>query len=308
MDLIKPPALRKGDTIGIVAPSSSIEADKLDAGVAVLRDYGFNVQIHPQTLARERQSAGSPREKAAALHEMFLSPDVKAIIGARGGNQVAMALGSIDFSILRANPKIYMGFSDSTALQAALWSKAGLSSVHGPFVKGLPTLNPVCLDYAFGLLAGKTTAYPLGAAQALHEGTATGPVFGGTMSLLTTLVGTGYLPDLTGAILFIEDINEELSRIDRSLWQLRQVIPFESLGGLVFGKFITPLDTGRPYGATVEEIIRERTEGLDIPTIMDAPFSHDESDFYAFPLGVEGRLQASADSSTLTFTESVVSP
>lgn len=308
MDLIKPPALRKGDTIGIVAPSSSIEADKLDAGVAVLRDYGFNVQIHPQTLARERQSAGSPREKAAALHEMFLSPDVKAVIGARGGNQVAMALGSIDFSILRANPKIYMGFSDSTALQAALWAKAGLTSVHGPFVKGLPALNPACLDYAFGLLAGKTPAYPLGDALAIHEGTATGWVFGGTLSLLTTLAGTGYLPDLTGAILFIEDINEELSRIDRSLWQLRQVIPFESLGGLVFGKFIAPLDTGRAYGATVEEIIRERTEGLDIPIIIEAPFSHDESEFYAFPLGVQARLQANFDSSTLTFTESVVSP
>ena len=186
MDLIKPPALRKGDTIGIVAPSSLIESDKLDAGVSVLRDYGFNIQIHPQTLARDRQSAGTPQEKAAALHEMFMSPEIKAIIGARGGNGSCMVLDQLDFGTIRANPKIYMGFSDSTALQGALWTKAGLTSVHGPFLKGLPTLNPACVDHAFALLAGKTPSYPLGTAKVLRHGEGEGPLFGGTLSMLSS--------------------------------------------------------------------------------------------------------------------------
>ncbi len=306
MDLIKPPALRKGDTIGIVAPSSLIESDKLDAGVSVLRDYGFNIQIHPQTLARDRQSAGTPQEKAAALHEMFMSPEIKAIIGARGGNGSCMVLDHLDFGTIRANPKIYMGFSDSTALQGALWTKAGLTSVHGPFLKGLPTLNPACVDHAFALLAGKTPSYPLGTAKVLRHGEGEGPLFGGTLSMLSILAGTGYMPNLKGAILFIEDINEEFSRIDRMLWHLRQAAPFQELGGLVFGQFLNPQDTGTPYGFTLEEILKKHTQDLEIPVIFDAPFSHDEKEFYALPIGGMAKLQANGDSISLTLNDPIV--
>ena len=101
MTLIKPPALNRGDTIGIIAPSSYVESDKLDAGVEILREYGFNVSVHPQTLARDRQSAGSSVEKTAALHEVFSSSEIKAIIAAGGGNRGAFILDRIDYSLLK---------------------------------------------------------------------------------------------------------------------------------------------------------------------------------------------------------------
>lgn len=302
MTLIKPPALNKGDTIGIIAPSSYIESDKLDAGVAVLRDYGFKIFIHPQTLARDNQSAGTPAEKAAALHEVFTSPDVKAVIAAGGGNRSLHALSGIDFAVLKNNPKIYMGFSDSTALLQALASKAGLTSIHGPVIKTLPKHDASMLDHAFSLLAGKAGAYPLNGSTPLQEGQAEGPLFGGNLSTLCAMIGTGYLPDLSGAILLLEDTHEELSRIDRMLWQLRHAVPFRQLAGLVFGQFTNSLDSGRPFGFTLEDILREHTADMSGPVIMNAPFGHGDQ-LYALPIGVQARLSVSGGEPHLTLAE-----
>lgn len=305
MDLIRPPALHKGDTIGIVAPSSHIEPDVLDAGVAVLKDHGYKVYIHPQTLARDQQSAGTAVEKAAALHEVFLNPEIKAVVGAGGGNRSVHLLEKLDFSLIKANPKIYMGFSDSTALLSALLSKAGLISVHGPLVKTLPRLKSQAVDYTFAFLSGKGHPYPLDHAVTLKEGAGQGRLIGGTLSVLCSLIGTPYMPDLKGAILFIEDVNEELSRIDRMLWQLKQAAPFESLAGLILGQFINPLDTGRPFGFTLEEIVRQHTDGLDIPVILNAPFGHGD-ELYPLPFGLKAALNAVPGASSLSLAEPAV--
>ena len=305
MDLIRPPALNKGDTIGIIAPSSHIESDVLDAGVAALRDYGFKVFIHPQTLARDQQSAGTAVEKAAALHQVFLDPEIKAVIGAGGGNRAVHLLDHIDFDLIRANPKIYMGFSDSTALLSAIAYKSGLTTFHGPMVKSLAKTLPPCLDYTFSLLSGKTQEYPLQKAETLTAGKADGPLYGGTLSVLCSLIGTPYMPDLTGAILFLEDINEELSRIDRMLWQLRQAAPFSKISGLVFGQFINPLDTGRPYGFSLTDILKEHTDKLEIPVVMNAPFGHGDLQ-YALPVGQNASLEAAPGVSTLKLPQAAV--
>jgi muramoyltetrapeptide carboxypeptidase len=299
MDFIRPPALNKGDTIGIIAPSSHIEPDVLDTGVSVLRDYGFNVFIHPQTLAREQQSAGTAVEKAAALHQVFLDPEIKAVIGAGGGNRAVHLLDHLDYDLIRSNPKIYMGFSDSTALLSAFARKSGLVTFHGPLIKSLARTEPPCLDFAFSLLGGKAHDYPLRQAKCLKSGKGQGPLYGGTLSVLCSLIGTPYMPDLTGAILFLEDVNEELSRIDRMLWQLSQAAPFNQLAGLMFGEFINPLDTGRPYGFTLDDIIKQHTDGLDIPVVTNAPFGHG-SLMYALPVGQQAHLEASAEQTTLS--------
>jgi muramoyltetrapeptide carboxypeptidase len=305
MTLIKPPSLRKGDTIGIIAPSSYVESDKLDAGVEILREYGFAVSVHPQALARDHQSAGSPVEKVVALHEVFSSSEIKAIMAAGGGNRSTLILDRIDYSLLKAHPKLFMGFSDSTALLSALASKAGLASCYGPTVKTLPRLDRDSLDFTFGLLAGKASEYPMNSAVPLLHGKGEGPLFGGTLSLLCTLGGTGYLPDLTGAILYIEDIGEEISRVDRMIWHLRQSIPFHKLAGLMFGEFILSEETGRPFGFTLDEIIQEHTRHLDIPVVMNAPFGHG-SVFYPLPFGNEAVLQATPDGVSLHLKDPLV--
>jgi muramoyltetrapeptide carboxypeptidase len=305
MSFIKPPALHKGDTIGIIAPSSYVESDKLDAGVGILREYGFNVSVHPQALARDRQSAGTPVEKAAALHEVFSTPDIKAIIAAGGGNRGALILDQLDYALLKTNPKLFMGFSDSTALLSALASKAGLASYFGPTVKTLPRLNRESLDYTFELLSGKAHEYPVNLATPVRTGHCEGTLFGGTLSLLCTLSGTRYLPDLTGAILYIEEIGEELSRVDRMIWHLCQSIPFHKLAGLIFGEFTLPAETGRPFGFTLEEIIQEHIRHLNIPVAMNAPFGHGPV-FYPLPFGGAADLRVSPDGVSLRLKDPLV--
>lgn len=307
MKLIKPPALRSGDTIGIVAPSSYIESDILGAGVEVLKERGFSVALHPQSLARDRQSAGTVSEKVAALHEIYIDDTVKCIIGAGGGNRAAHILHSLDYGLIKSHPKLYMGFSDSTALLSAVVSKAGITCVHGPLIKSLPKLPDPCISHALDLMMGKTLDIPLGQSRALAQGSCDGYAFGGTLSVLSALVGTGFIPDLSGAILFLEDTNEELSRIDRCLWQLKQSLPFNSLSGIVFGEFTNSQDTGRPFGFSLEEILLEHTGDLGIPVLYGVPFGH--TDFnYAFPIGSRMKMSVSSSgTSSLSMLEPVVS-
>lgn len=302
MTFFRAKALVPGDVIGIIAPSSLIESDQLDAGVAVLRDAGFGVSIHPQTLARCGQSAGTPIEKVAAFHEVFLDPSIRAVMAAGGGNRASQFLHLLDFSLIRSHPKLYIGFSDSTAPLAALAAKTGLVACHGPLVKTLPRLDHGALSHLFALLKGGMSPYPMDATTCLTPGQAEGRAFGGTLSVLTSLIGTTYLPDLGGAILYLEDTGEELSRIDRMLWQLKTALPFQRLAGLVFGQFSLPEETGRPFCLSLEEVIREHTKDLDIPVVMNAPFGHAGVN-YALPSGGLVSLTASPDRIKLALLE-----
>ncbi len=305
MTYFRPKALKPGDTIGIIAPSSYIEADRLDAGVAVLRDSGFEVSIHPQTLAREGQSAGTAVEKVAAFHEAVLDPSIRAIMAAGGGNRGSQILPLLDYDLIRSHPKLYIGFSDSTAILSGLAAKIGLISCHGPVVKTLPTLDHAALTTFTGLLTGKIPSYPMTGAKTLIPGHAEGRLFGGTLSLLCALQGTGYLPDLTGAILYIEDTGEELSRFDRMLWQLKMAAPFSKLAGIMFGQIGLPEETGRPFGFTLDAIIDEHTKGLGIPVVTHAPFGHVDRSL-PLPFGGLASLSASQDEIRLKLSEPLV--
>ncbi len=305
MTYFRPKALKPGDTIGIIAPSSYIEADRLDAGVAILRDLGFGVSIHPQTLARDGQSAGTAVEKVAAFHETVLDPSIRAIMAAGGGNRGAQILPLLDYDLIQSHPKLYIGFSDSTAILAGLAAKLGLISCHGPVVKTLPTLDHAALQTFSGLLTGKMPPYPMTGAKTINPGQAEGRLFGGTLSVLCALQGTGYLPDLTGAILYLEDTGEELSRLDRMLWQLKTAAPFSKLAGIMFGQIGLPPETGRPFGFTLDAILEEHTKGLNIPVVAGAPFGHVERSF-PLPFGGLASLSASQDEIKLRLSEPLV--
>jgi muramoyltetrapeptide carboxypeptidase len=285
------PPLKTGDTIGVMSPSSYIEPEKLAAGVAILEQAGFKVKIHPQTLTRYNQSAGSSDQKVAAFHDLLKDKDVKAIIAAIGGNRSAQMLEKLDIDTLRENPKTIMGFSDATALQNGIYAKAGLTSIYGPTISKLPIISPDSLRQCLKrLTSGHPLPFPTQNLQIVKTGSAKGVLIGGTLSVFCSLVGTPYLPTPQGKILFLEDVNEEMNRIDRMLWHLRTALPFEQLGGLLFGQFTSCQDTGgRPFGFTLEDIIKEHSAGMTGPVAMNAAFGHGE-DLFPISIGLCGEM------------------
>lgn len=297
----KPPALKQGDTIGIMSPSSYVEKADIRSAEKVLRDHGYKVLIHPQTFARDRQSAGTSEQKVEALHALFANKDVKAIIAAGGGNRSLHILDELNFGLIKKNPKILMGFSDATALINAVHARTGLVTFHGPVAKRLSKISASDLAQAFDLLAGAKTSYAFGNAKTVRAGKAKGPLIGGNMAMLQSLIGGKDLPSLDGAILFLEDTGEETSRIDRTFCQFRRSGLFKKLSGLVLGEFSDRKDTGRPFGFTLEDIVRDHTRGLKYPVVMDAPFGHGAR-LCTFPVGTKAVLGNNA----LTLTEAAV--
>jgi muramoyltetrapeptide carboxypeptidase len=296
----KPPALKKGDTIGIMAPSSRVSRKLIAKAVAELKDMGFRVYVHPQTYARRGQSAGTAQQKADALHDLYRNPDIKAVFAAAGGNQAGAVLDRLDYALMKKHPKIIMGYSDVTVILNAIHKKTGAITFHGPTVQTIARKLPAAqLKQAFNLLGGEEAEMPLGKSKVIHGGTAHGKLVGGNLSLIVSLLGTPWQPDFKNSVLFLEDCTEELSRIDRMLRQLRNAGAFDQISGLVLGGFTDLTDKGgKPYGKTVEAMIREVTAGLDIPVVMNAPFGHGR-DLYSLPVGLPARLTARAGHSRL---------
>lgn len=288
-----PPPLKPGDTIGVMSPSSYVDKEDIDAGVAVLEQRGFKVYVHPQTFERHNQSAGTVEQKVAALHALAEDDTIKAVIFAGGGNRALHILDSIDFDLIRKHPKIYMGFSDCTVLLNAIYARTGLVTFHGPIIKRL-TKNPE-LDFNLRLLTGAEKTIPLDGSRIIKGGSAQGTLIGGNFSAFRRLIGTTEMPDATGAILFLEDIGEELSRIDADLCFYKRSGIFDNIHGLIFGQFSDMKDTGRPFGFTFDNIVAEHTADLNIPVLMDAPFGHAKG-LPVFPVGATVKL----DGTTLT--------
>ncbi len=285
------PPIKSGDTIGVMAPSSFVEPGDLDAARRAFEAAGYKIILHPQCFERHGQSAGTHESKIAALHELWADQDIKAVIAAGGGNRALHLLEMIDYGLIAAHQKVFMGFSDGTALLNAIYAKTGLVTCHGPVFRHLG--EPEKFQNALQYLSGRCENIPLDGATVLHAGTATGKLIGGNLSVFQYLVGTAFLPDCHGAILFLEDCGEETSRIDRMLLHLKRAGLFNQAAALIFGAFTDMKDTGRPFGFSVEELIREHTAGLDIPILINAPFGHGKN-LPVFPVGKEVRLESAA--------------
>ncbi len=288
MDYLTPPPLSPGDTIGVMAPSSRIDASDLENGAEVLRRKGYKVFLHPQCHEKLHQSAGTNEQKRDALHDLVTNPEIKAVFFATGGNRAMHILDLLDYDLIRKHPKIYMGFSDNTALLNAITAKTGIVTYHGPTVKRL-VKNPQ-VDFNLSLLSGNKKEIPMTGAKILREGNAKGTLIGGNLSLFQYLVESGEIPNPNGAILFLEDIAEEYSRIDRDFCYLRRCGLLDEIGGLVLGQFSDMRDSGTPFGFTFEDIIEEHTSGLNIPILVNAPFGHAE-DLYVLPVGQRAELK-----------------
>lgn len=242
------------------------------------------------------QYAGSSEEKAAAFMDLWNNDSVLAIMASCGGNFSSQFLHLLDYEELAASPKAVIGFSDTTALLSALYAGSGVGGIFGPTVQTLGRIDN--LDKTFDLLFGNPNAKieltdATLISQFAHK-SVRAPLYAATLSVLLSLAGTPYFPDLSGHILVIEDVGEELSHLDRMLWQLNQLCPLSHLEGLIFGDYVDMKDTGRPLGMDFEAILQKHIAGLLIPVVANAPIGHG-SRFIPIHLGRMATLDAPQD-------------
>lgn len=271
-------------TIEVIAPSSHIGMDAIAESITRLNNAGYDVILNPQIHERLHQSAGGTKEKVQAIHDAFANAESHMILCLVGGNRAMNVLPHLDYDIIAATPKPIMGFSDATCLLNSLSSKANIPAIHGPTLNRISRLSDSCFEHMLKTLNGVETSIPLDDAIILKDGEAMGPLYGGNLSVFQALIGTNYLPDLKNAVLFIEDIGDELSRYDRMLGHMKLAGIFDQCAAVIFGDMSEAKDSGRKaFGFTLQDIVTEHCGHIDGPVILNAPFGH-KGEFYNLPL------------------------
>jgi len=276
-DIIIPPSLRKGDTIGVVCPAGHMPKSRMRTCFKVLRDeWGFRV-IEGKTLGTgDGYFSGTDEERAADLQHMLDDDAVDAILCARGGYGVGRIIDQLDLTSFRKRPKWLIGFSDITVLHAHLLSKCGVATIHGPMASAFAAggWRKPSVQSLHRALRGLKTDLRVDAHPLNRPGTASGVLFGGNLSLLAHLVGTPSEVDLKGKILFIEDVGELLYNIDRMMYQLHRSGRLAGLAGLIVGGFTECRDTERPFGRDALHIISDVVSDYTFPVCFGFPVSH----------------------------------
>jgi muramoyltetrapeptide carboxypeptidase len=283
----KPPALRAGDLIGVVAPGAAVQEAAVHAGVRVLEQAGYRVRLGAAVLKRRGYLAGSETDRLADLVDMFGDPEVRAIIAARGGYGSGRLLSLFDPGIARQNGKIFVGYSDLTFLLTQLVQRAELVAFHGPMIAELDT-NLEGAAALLGLLGGDKAGWNLSAGQIIQPGTAEGMIVGGCLSILVAALGTPYALDTSGRLLFIEDVNEKPYRVDRMLTQLRQAGKLDDVAGVIFGEMAGCI-SGPEEGVSVCDVIRDAFGAARFPVVFGLSTGHGVGTT-TLPLGIRARL------------------
>jgi muramoyltetrapeptide carboxypeptidase len=286
--MLRPPRLRPGDRVAVVAPSSPFDRERFDRGMARLAER-YELAPHPSLFERRRYLAGPDDVRATALVDAFSDPGNRAVVCARGGSGASRLLPLIDFGRLPLKPLV--GFSDNIALHAALQAN-GRISIHGPVVTQLADQPPSVSERLFALLEGRVPEPLQG--KPLVPGVVEGPLIGGDLTVFATLLGTRWLPDLTGAILVLEEVGEPPYRLDRVWTHLRNAGVFTRIGGIALGHFLDCEPTDRRYDPhTAREVLVDLATEADLPCITDLPIGHGEVNT-PVALGARHRLDAHA--------------
>lgn len=282
---IKPPHLSAGDTIGVIAPAGPVDLNEIQPAINLLKERGYHVLLSLNLFKKKGYLAGHDEARLEDFHAMFSDASVKAILCARGGFGTIRLLDRIDYDLVRSNPKIIAGYSDITALLFALFIETGLITFHGPVLRNLSHDTQDNLGSLLETISsGESQAVDLSGGVALKRGKARGVVIGGNLSLISSLIGTPYMPNMKGAILFIEDTNEPLYRIDRMLNHLRLAGIIDDLAGLIAGNFT---DCGE--AEEINRLLREVTHGKDIPVVDGLPVGHGTEN-KTIPMGILAEL------------------
>lgn len=301
--LIKPPALKPGDRIGLLAPASSFNRDAFLAGCDRLRQMRFEPVYSPEIFDRDLYFAGSAERRTKELHELLRRNDIAALICVRGGYGSNYLLEQLDFDLLRRHPKILLGCSDVTSLLTAITDRTGLVTFHGPMV---------AKDIADGTFEGSSwTNALLGAinwdilttgVEILRPGKAHGRLYGGCLSMLVASLGTPFEIQTEGTILFIEDIGEKPFRIDRMLMQLHLAGKLKGVRAFVFGEM---LDCRPPAGETytLQEVVFRVLRDYNVPIVYGLKSGHVSNNNLTLPIGVQAELTASGEGVALKILE-----
>ncbi len=296
--MIRLRSLPAGATLAVTAPAFPADAEKIDKGIRYLEGLGYRVRRGKTLTAREGYLSGDDTLRAGELNAFFADEAVDGIICARGGWGTLRLLDKLDFELITRCPKMISGYSDITTLQLALLARAGLPSFSGPMVavEMANGIEDFTAQHFWGQINNRQEEYrfDLAALEAKTEngGRAEGPLIGGCLSLISHLLGTPYMPDVSGSIFFIEDVGEEPYKMDRYLAHLRQAGVFERINGLIIGQFLDCEDARRPE-PTIHEVIYEYIRELTIPVIYDFPYGHGMRKV-SMPIGARATLDTTA--------------
>ena len=293
--------LRPGDRVMLVSPSGPTRAERVARGIELLTGWGLDVVTAPNVFAQHHYLAGPDELRLADLNRALRDPDVRGVLCSRGGYGSQRIVDGVDLDAVRADPKLVVGFSDITALQLALWRGARLATVHGPGAAWLDQRTGP--DAAEALRRTVMTAEPVELKARPDEetsavrvpGAARGPLLGGNLCLLTASIGTPDMPDLRGAVLLLEDVDEPPYKVDRMLLHLRRAGALSDVAGIAVGQFTNCSDD---WPATVADVLNERLGDLGVPVLGGLPIGHGR-DQLAVPLGVPALLDATAGTLTV---------
>src|SRR5688572_29213901 len=299
--LLRPAALQRGDTIGLVAPSYSPKEGWLTRGVKALERAGFNVLADAELMAFRRFARKEDQRRAESFMAMWIDPRVKAIIGGTGGYGAVRMIPYLDPEPFRQNPKSFVGYSDITALHLWLNRRAGLRTFHGPTADDLvPSLRDPTLA---SLLSSLTDPHPTtrlgrGITHAIRPGQAVGRLVGGNLSLVQQSIGTPYEVQVDDAILFLEETKDPMSVVDERLLHLRASGLLPRVRGVVFGH----LSLDRSEEDEFEDFVLDLVSDLDVPVLMDFPAGHEIPNL-TLPLGTEVELVVEEESGWIQYHE-----
>ena len=292
---IKPPALRPGDTVGIVAPASNLKPEMLAAGCDALRRLGYKPFYFDSILDQDLYFAGSVKRRANEIESMFAKEDVRAILCARGGYGTNYLLPELDAAMFARAPIIFAGYSDITSLLTWWTTSTGLVTFHAPMVAmDFSKSDGVDLDSWKAAMEGAASWKIVSDAEPLVKGTGEGILYGGCLSILVASLGTPYEIQTAGTILFIEDVYAKPFQIDRMLMHLKLAGKLADVRGLIFGEMLDCYQNA-DQGYTLQEVILRVVGDLGIPIGFGLRSGHVSRSNITLPFGVQARLTVGAD-------------
>jgi len=297
-NLTLPKALKKGDTIGVIAPGGAVfNKESIGNCRLKLASIGLNMVAGKTLSTQHGYLSDTDGNRAKEIMSMFRDPNINGILAMRGGSGCARVLPFLDYDFIKQNPKPFIGMSDITALLTAFYSKAGMVSFHGPV--GYSTWTPFTQKYFTETLIGKEKTEMKTPTHSdfytIKEGKAQGELIGGNLTVFSQLVGTPYLPDMNGKILFLEDINEEPYRIDRMLMQLKLAETLSQVNGIILGECRKCVAEEPEKSLTLKQVLTDHLSKLGVPVFYGAKFGHIK-DKWTIPVGIKAEMNANTGS------------
>ncbi|WP_210366585.1 LD-carboxypeptidase [Bacillus sp. REN3] len=295
--MVKPPRLKKGDTVGVIAPASPPNQENLTRGLKFIEELGLTYKLGKYIKEEHGYLSGKDEERLSDLHDMFIDESIKGIICAGGGYGTARIAARMDFEMVKTNPKIFWGYSDITFLHTAIRQQTGLVTFHGPMLAsdiGKVDANQISKDYFSQLFEPIEIVYneKIAPLEEIVPGIAEGILVGGNLSLLSSSMGTPFEIDTEGKILLIEDVNEEPRAIDRMLNQLHMAGKLEAAEGIVIGDFNNCVPE-RERSLSLDEVLAHYMKLAKRPALKGFGIGHC-SPHISVPLGTRAKLDTAA--------------